>query len=118
MAVHHLLVSQHRGAGGAPVDGGMLFVGQAVLVKLQKQPLRPFIIFRQAGGHFTVPVVAEAHALQLAAHIVDIGERPIPRKNAVFDGRIFRRQAKGIPAHRVQHIITLHMLKASHHVAD
>jgi hypothetical protein len=34
-----------------------------------------------------------------------------------FDGRVFRRQPEGVPADRVQHVITLLAQEPCHHVA-
>ncbi len=38
--------------------------------------------------------------------------------DAVFNRGIFRRQAKGIPAHRRKHIEPFHQHEAGNHVAD
>src|ERR1019366_522096 len=56
-AFHYLLVGQHGGALGAPVDQGALAVGQTALQHFEEEPLVPTIIFGLAGGNFAVPIV-------------------------------------------------------------
>ena len=35
-----------------------------------------------------------------------------------FDGRILRRKSKGIPTHRVKHVVTAHPPITGHHITD
>jgi len=63
-------------------------------------------------------VIAEAHLDELlfeARRVLIDGDA---RTDLVFDGVIFGRQSKGIPSHRVQHVIALHAAIARQHVAD
>jgi hypothetical protein len=47
----------------------------------QKEKLLPFIVGDIAGSEFAIPVIAEAHALELGFHIVDVVVGP-PRRVA------------------------------------
>ncbi len=111
-AFHHLLVGQHGLAAGAPVDRGLGAVGQAGLVELQEEPLRPFVVLGQAGDDLAAPVVDGAHGLQLAAHVLDVLHGPGEGMDAALDGGVLRRQAEGVEAHGMQHVVALHPLEA------
>jgi len=104
-----LLAGQGGVAVRAEVHGGFRTVGQAVLVELQEEPLRPAVVLRIAGDGFPLPVEHGAHAAQLAAHVLDIGVRPGLGVDAALDRRVFRRQAKGIEPHREQDVVALHL---------
>ena len=117
-AVHHLLVGQHGLALRAPVHQAALAVGQPALQHAQEKPLVPAVIFRLAGGNFAPPVVAEAEAPADRLHLRDVGVGPIARRRAALDGRIFGRQAEGVPADGVQHVEAAHAAIARHRVAD
>ena len=118
VAVDDLLVGQHRIAFLAPVDRRFLFIGQAPFEKQQEEPLRPAIVFRMAGRHFPFPVVGQAEFLLLPAHVADIAPRPVGRMNLVLDRGIFRRHAERIPTHRMQDIVSPHLLETSHYVPN
>ena len=117
-AVDDLLVGQHRLAGLAPVDRGHLLIDQPFFVHFDKKQLFPSVVLIVAGGEFAVPVVAEAHALQLFLHVVDVFVGPLGRMGVVLDRRILGGQAESVPAHGVQDIEALHPLVAGHHIAD
>ncbi|MBA7684387.1 hypothetical protein ES703_92782 [subsurface metagenome] len=110
---HHLLISQYRLAARAPVNRSLAPISQTRLIQLQKEPLRPFIILRQAGNYLAAPVVDGTNAFKLATHIVYVLHRPGKRVYTPADSGIFRRQPEGIKPHRVKHIISLHPLKPS-----
>ena len=59
-AVDHLLVRQHRGVLRAPVDRGLLAVGEALLEQAQEDPLRPAVVARLVGAELAVPVDRDA----------------------------------------------------------
>ena len=88
----HLLIGQHRLAARTPVDRGFGPVSQTGFIQFQEKPLRPFIIFRQAGNNLAAPIMDSAHGFQLAAHVFDILHGPGEGMNTPFDGRIFGRQ--------------------------
>ena len=117
-AVYYLLVSQNRGAFGTPVHLALLTVGQTLFVELEKEPLVPAVIVRQAGGYFLRPVVGEADTLHLGLHVGDIVEGPFLGGNPVLDGGVLGRQAERIPAHRVKDVVAAHPHVAGQSVAD
>jgi hypothetical protein len=111
-ALRDLFVGQSGLARWAPVDGNGAFVGQALLVELQEDPLRPLHVAGIRGVDLALPVVGESDRIDLAAEIGDGLFRGHARVNAGLDGVVFRGQTKGVPAHRVQHIEALHALPA------
>ena len=117
-AVDHLLVGQHRHVVGAPVDRRGLLVDQSLVEQLGEQPLFPAVVVGVTGGDLALPVIAETEALQLPAHVVDVLVGPLRRRHVVLDRRVLRRQAEGVPAHRLQHILAQHALVAADHIAD
>src|SRR3990172_7878688 len=71
-----------------------------------------------AGLLYAIPVVREAHPLELRPHIRNVVDRPGRRMHPVFDGRILCRQAEGIPSHRVEHVVAAHPEVPRHHISD
>ncbi len=118
LAAFHLFVGQNRVAFGAEINGGAFLVGQTFFVHPDEEELFPAVVFRLAGGNFPVPVIAEAHTLELFFHVLDIFVGPFRGMNLMLDGRIFRRHAEGIPTDRVQNIETLHALITGDYIAD
>ena len=117
-AVHHLFVGQHGLVGLAPVHLGFLLVGQALFKQAGEKPLFPAVVAWVAGCQFPIPVVGEAKPPQLLAHVINILCRPLRRRHLVLDGRVFSGQAEGVPAHRLQYILTLHALVARDYVGN
>ncbi len=117
-SIDDLLVSQHRLIHRIPVDRGHLFVDQTLFVEPGKEPLLPAIVFRAAGRDLAVPVKAEAQGLELLTHVLDVAVGPFGRRRLVGDSGVLRRQAKGIPAHGVQHIAAEHPLIAGNGIGD
>ena len=113
LAVHDLLVCEHRLAGGAPVHRRGRPVGQPLLVHPQEEPLIPCVVLRLARNHLAAPVVHRAHRLQLPAHALDVVHRPARRMDAAIDRRILRGQAERIESHRMQHVVAAHAHEAS-----
>ena len=62
--------------------------------------------------------MAKPSACICAAHVGDVLPRPLRRRHAVGDGGVLGRQAEGVPAHRLQHVVALHAHVARQHVAD
>ena len=56
--------------------------------------------------------------MQLLLHVGDVVLRPVCRWHLAFDRGIFRWQAEGVPAHRVQHILALEPLEPGYHIAQ
>src|SRR6266700_3678428 len=67
------------------------------MIHLQKEPLVPAVILRDAGGHLAPPVVAHAQAFQLPTHAVDITEGELSGVPLMLDGSIFRRHSGRAP---------------------
>ena len=117
-AFFYLFIGQYGVAGVAPVHLGFLLVCQTSLVENFKEFLGMFVIVFPAGQNFSVPVIGQAQFLLLAGHIVNVGIGPVCRRNTVFNSRIFCRHAKGIKAHGMDYIESLHFLETGHHIAD
>ena len=115
-AVDHLLVGEHRLVLGAPVDRGVLPVGQPVLVELQEQPLRPAVVLGVGGVDLPVPVHADRVALERRALGVDVAVGPLGGVGVTLDGGVLRRQAEGVPADRVHHVVAAVQPVAGDHV--
>ena len=117
-AVDDLLVGEHGVINRVPVHGAQFLVVQALFIESGEQPLFPAIVLGGAGGEFAFPVDGEAERLELAAHVVDIGVGPPGRRHVVLQRSILGRHAEGVPAHRLQHVVALHLVEAGEHVAD
>ncbi len=117
-AVDHLFVGEHGLVDRVPVHGARFLVDHALLEQAREQPLFPAVVVRLAGGDFTRPVDGQTQRLELGLHVVDVGVGPRGRRHLVLHGGVFGRQAEGIPAHGLQHVLALHALVARDHVAD
>jgi len=118
MAVLGLFVGQHRLARRTPVHGGFLPVGQPFSEHLQEDPLVPTVIVGVAGGDLGAPIVGDAQPLEHLAHVGDVGVGPVLGTGAVFDGRVLRRQAEGVPPHGMHDVMPVHALVTHQHVGD
>ena len=118
LAVNHLLVGQHSHIHRVPVDDLGLAVGNAFFEHLQKQPLVPLVIFGCARGHLAAPVDGQAHGLHLLLHVGDVLKGPLGWRHAVFQRRVFGRQAKRVPTHGHQHVVAVHAQVTREHVVD
>ena len=118
LAVDHLLVGEHGLVDGIPVDEGLLAMDEAGLHEVQEQLLLVLVVAGVAGRDLALPVEAEAHALQLAAHRRDVVVGPFRGVDAVLARGVLRRQAKGVPAHRVHDLEAARALVAGDHVAQ
>ncbi|OPZ59574.1 MAG: hypothetical protein BWY87_00937 [Deltaproteobacteria bacterium ADurb.Bin510] len=118
LAVFDLLVGQHRVAALAPVQKAAAAIDQALLIHLDEEELFPAVVFGVAGGDLAVPVVAQAQALELDLHVLDVLVGPLAGVHVAGDGGVFGRHAEGVEAHGMQHVETLHALVARHDVAD
>ena len=139
LAINDLLVGENGAELRAPVHGHLgdiceadgVGVGAGVgrngfgffrlriepgIVELEENPLGPAEVFRVGGGDLAVPIVAEADGLELAAEVVDVAGSGGSRVLAGFDGELFGRQAKGVPAHGVQDIEPAHAVEAGEDV--
>ncbi len=117
VAVDHLLVGQHRLVVGAPVDRGGLAVGQAALEEAEEQPLGPAVVVRVAGDQRPRPVEGDPQPVEGGPLGVDVLVGPGLGVDPALDGRVLGRQAEGVPADRVEHVVALHPLQPGDHVA-
>ena len=118
LAVDDLLVGEHGLAAGAPVDRRGVAVHQALLPHLEEDPLAPLVVLGVAGVEHAVVVVGEAHAAHGLGGLCDVLVGPDARLRVVLDGGVLGGQAKGVIAHRVQHVKAAHAGLARHGVAD
>ena len=83
------------------------------MVELEKDPLRPLHVSGIGGVDLAVPVVGEAEPLQLAAESGDVvlGVDPRDARRSCMAYSLGR-QAKGVPAHGMQHVEPAHPLVA------
>ena len=116
--IYDLLIGQHRLIVRTPVDRSRLFVCQTFAEQACEQPLFPAVIVGFAGGQLARPIVAKSERFELIAHVVDVLIGPSRRRHLVRDSRILRGQAKRIPPHRLQYILSLHFLIARDDVTD
>ncbi len=114
----HLLIGQHRLAGGAPVDGSLLFIGQPAAVHQEEEPLGPAVVVGMGSIDLPLPVVADPQLLLLLFHLSDILLRPNRGADPVFDGGVFSGQAEGIPAHGVNNIVAPHAQEAGQDIPN
>ncbi len=117
-AVDDLLVGQHGVVHRVPVHHRGLLIDDTLLEQAREQPLLPAVIVRLAGGHFARPVHAQAQRLQLLLHVLDVGIGPGGGRHVVGHRGILGRQAESVPAHRLHHVVALHLVIAAKHVAD
>ena len=115
--VDHLLVGQHGVIDRVPVDCRFLAIDQPGLVQIEEQRLLLPVIIRLARGQLAAPVDGETEALQLRLHAGDVVAGPAAGMDALFHRRVLGGHAKGVPAHRVQHLKPLHPPRAREHVA-
>ena len=114
----HLLVGQHRFAGGAIVHKIRFAIGQTPVIEIEEKPLRPAVIFRVAGGDLPIPVIGKAHQFEVVFEGGDVVVSPFPGVHPELDGGVFGRQAEGVPPHGVEDLKALHFFQPGHHVAN
>src|ERR1700688_2520504 len=116
--VHNLLVGQHCAALRAPVNAAFFLVSEPALQHAQKKPLVPPVIFRLARGNFPPPVKAEPKAPQHSLKFRNVVVSPGSRVSIVLYRRVFSRQTKSVPSHRMQHVESAHALHPRHYIAN
>ena len=110
----HELGDRACGALGAGRVGGVLVVPG--IVDAREDPLGPAHVAGVDGGERTTVVEAQAHTVQLAAHVGDVRLSGHARVLAGLDCVLFGRQAEGVVTHGVQDVLALHAVVAAHHV--
>ena len=116
-AVDHLLVGQHGLIDRIPVHFRLLALDQSRLEEVEKHLLLMLVVRRIAGREFARPVERQPHRLELRLHGGDVFVGPVFRMHLVLHGGVFRRQAEGVPSHRMQHRKTHRAFVARDHVA-
>ncbi len=117
-AIDDLFVGQYRLVNGIPVDDPRGLVDQAFLEHAQKQPLVPAIVGGLTRGDFAMPVDGQTEGLELTLHVGDVVPRPARWRDPAGHRRILRRQTEGVPAHRLQDVLSQHALVPRNDVAD
>ena len=117
-AIYYLLVGQYGLVSFAPIDLGLLLVGQALVEHAGKKPLFPAVVVGVTGGKLPVPVIGKAQSLQLDTHVVDVFGGPAGGGHIVLNGRVLGGQAERVPAHGLQHIFAQHTLVAGDDIAN
>ncbi len=77
-----LLVGEHRLVVRAPLDRGLLAVGEAALEELQEEPLRPAVVARLVRAELARPVDRDPPLAELALEGLDRRGRRVARVNA------------------------------------
>src|SRR6185503_15622793 len=113
-----LFIRQHGLFFRTPVDLRDLFISQAAVEHLQKEPLVPFVVVRTVRGDLARPVVADAESLQLPAHVCDVFFGPVARVYTTLDRSLFRGLAETVPTNWVQHVEALEALEPCERIAD
>ena len=114
----HLLVGQNRLVHRIPVHRGLAPVGQPRFQELQEEPLGPAVVVAVAGGHLPLPVDRQAELAQLLAHRGNVAVGPFTGFDTALNRGVLRRQAEGIPAHRVKNAMAAHAGVAGDHIGD
>ncbi|MPN18402.1 hypothetical protein SDC9_165762 [bioreactor metagenome] len=117
LTVDDLLVGQHGLVVRAPVDVGVLAVGQATLEELQEEPLSPVVVLGVAGVQLPRPVQAQPVTLERRLLRLDVLVGPLGRMSVVLDRRVLGGQAERVPADRMQHLVALHAPQPRQHIA-
>jgi len=107
-AADDLLVRKAHLAARAPVDRHLHLVGEAGLVELQEDPLRPLVVLRVGRRDLAVVVEREPEPLQLRAESLHVFFRDDRRVDAVLDRVVLGRQPERVVADREQHVVALH----------
>ena len=117
-AVDDLLVGEHGGVLGAPLDRRLGAVGEPLLEEAEEDPLRPAVVLGRVGRQFARPVDRDPPLAELA---LEGGDRALgrdPWRLAGFDRVVLRRQAEGVVAHRVDHLEAVAAAEVGDRVAD
>ena len=102
-AVDDLLVGEHGRVLGAPVDRGLLAVGQPALEQLQEDPLGPAVVARLVGAELARPVDRDPPRAHPLLERRDRLAGRLARVLAGLDRVVLGRQAERVVAHRMQH---------------
>ena len=130
LSIHNLLVGEHGAQTRAPVHRNLRNKGKAYAVrivsligryrlravcrgihpstvKLKKDPLSPAEVFGIGRAYFPGPIVTEPERLELGPEVIDVPLGGDARMLARLDRILLGWKAEGIPAHGMEHIISL-----------
>ena len=118
VAVDDLLVGEHGRVDRAPVDRGLLAVGEPALEETQEEPLGPAVVARLGRRELARPVDRDAPLAHLLLELADRGGRRVARVLAGADRVVLGGQAERVVAHRMQHVVTRPAVEVRDRVAD
>jgi hypothetical protein len=116
--VDDLLVGQDRLVVRAPLDGGLLAVGQAAAEEPQEDPLGPAVVGGVMGRELARPVDRHPPLVEL---LPEGGDRLVGRLARMLPGAdrvVLRGQAERVVAHRIEDPKALAPLEVRDRVAD
>ena len=96
-SIYHFFICQTYLTGKTPVYMGFRFICQTFFKKLQKYPLRPFIIIWVSSIYFPRPIKRKTERFQLFSEYICVFLSDNCRFLFCFNGIIFSRQTKGVP---------------------
>ena len=118
LAVDHLLVGEYAVEASRPIYHGRLAIDQPLLDKVEKEVLLALGVARIGTGELARPRIAEAHALELTAHVGDVLVGPSLGMGVALDRRLLGGQPERIPAHGMEDREAAHALVARDRVPD
>ena len=118
LAVHHLFVGQHGAQSLTPIHGAHGAENITTLPHLEEEPLVPAVVVVLEAGDLALPVVADAHLLDLPLHLLDVGTGPDGGVDAVLDGGVLGGQAEAVPAQWVHDLVATHAAEARRDIAQ
>ena len=117
LAVNHLFVGQDSAEFGAIIDRDVIDVSKVMLIHLEEDPLRPFVIAGIGGFDLFAPVIGKTQRLDLLFEVGDVLVGEDGRMLVIGNRELLRGEAEGVPAHRVKDVIALHPLHPRDDVA-
>ena len=97
--------------------GALVFITINRSEHFDKEPLRPFVIFRTARHYFPRPVKTQTYFIELFFISSYIFFGSISRVFACLDSILLGRQTKAVKTHRVQYIVAFHTLESGVDIA-
>jgi hypothetical protein len=114
----HLLIGQHRLAARAPVDRGVLAVGQPGGQERLEDHLVPLDVLGIVAADLPPPVVDGAEGGDRLLQLTDAGVGEDAGMGAGLDGGVFGREPEGVEAERGEHGLALHGAVPDQQVAE
>ncbi len=115
--IDDLFIGEHGLVDRVPIDLGFAPVSEAIFPEFQEDILLVAVILRRTGGDLAVPVDGKAEQFELAFHHRNIVIGPGGWVGLALDRGVFGRQAKSVPAHRVQNPVAAGAFVAGDDVA-